>query len=188
MNVNVKVIRDYCGEEGEGPNKDVIAGRVLAVSETRAAQLIVNKLVEETDEQPDEAHLALVADGQPIAAVEPFPSGGVTSVAPVNQVERADGTRVLTADTRGPTTTDTALLSTDTAGATSPSDRLEDAVHTTAPLNETELNSGPTTGETTVNDTINTGPADGKLATPPTNKKSREPANKAAPTAPNKSV
>lgn len=49
----IKVKRDYSGQEGVGPDKDVLAGTTHSVTRARAAELKANGLVEIIS---DEAH------------------------------------------------------------------------------------------------------------------------------------
>jgi len=49
----IKVVRDYSGQEGVGPDKDVFAGTTHSVTRARGSELFANGLVEIVS---DEAH------------------------------------------------------------------------------------------------------------------------------------
>lgn len=51
--MRIKVIRDYCGEEGTGPDKDVLAGQEFTVTRERGAALYANNLVEILEDDAD---------------------------------------------------------------------------------------------------------------------------------------
>lgn len=65
----IRVKRDYCGEEGTGPDKDVLAGSEHSVTRARAAALKANGLIEIVSDEahPDDDASELRTDGPTIA-------------------------------------------------------------------------------------------------------------------------
>ncbi|MES2175102.1 MAG: hypothetical protein V4523_14305 [Pseudomonadota bacterium] len=62
----IKIIRDYSGQEGIGPDKDVLTGTMHSVTRARAAELKANRLVEIVSDEPhaeDEVDTELRTDG-----------------------------------------------------------------------------------------------------------------------------
>lgn len=94
----IKVTRDYSGQEGVGPDKDVLAGSEHSVTRTRAAELKANGLVEiiSDEDHPDDGSEDLRTDGptveEYVAAGYPasaYPPSGYASRSSAEDVAHA---------------------------------------------------------------------------------------------------
>lgn len=90
--MKIKVLRDYSGEEGIGPDKNVEAGSEHVVSRVRGNALFANGLVEILEDEADEPDPLPVDTGPSVldATVrDPIVAGPEAATVPP---EKADGT------------------------------------------------------------------------------------------------
>lgn len=72
--MRIRVLRDYSGAEGSGPDRDVLAGQEFVVTRARGSELAANGLVEIVEDgEGDTVRESAKADEKPRNKAAPEP-------------------------------------------------------------------------------------------------------------------